>query len=785
MDIRSNAYGSWARWLLLAAMLLGGLLAQHAYAEDPDAAPRKLFTHLAPVDAQRALPEVALAMHGGSTALATADASAISDDDELLAIDLPGGAAVMARKSRFETQADGTGVWYGEVQGKDRLRTGAKETPSDSLNSVVLVRRGNHVGGVVEVQGQLYQVLSSTTGQTLVTRIDPASLPPEHPPGKSDAVEVPGDSQVSNQAGAISRSAAGAHSTIHVGFVTTREVRQLGIDLNVLASAGLALVNQSNVNSQVHVTFENAGVFDADYSETSAGNDMGAMLANLRNASHAALGAPVSRFRDERHADLIVMLTRTTPYCGLAYLLPTPNKSYSFSVVGQSCVLSMITVGHEMGHNFGANHDLAQYSQPRSPSYSHGFRHIAGASDSWRTIMAYACNNVNCPKRRAWSNPNVTYNGIPMGSFQYEDVARVLNANRAAIAAFYPPPPASLPPTAVAQAQPTALTSGIVVLDGSASQAGGGGSLRYEWVQVSGTPALTIDRSDQARASVQVPSLPQATVLGFELIVTAENGLADSQRVTVSVHKASLSATITAPASVHGGEPVPVSAQVVNPSGAPVTYSWARSASLAGSIGNTPNGTYTATDVTSVTNATVALTVTAGGESFRTENKVVTIRPSQPPTGTISGPSSVDAGKSGRFTVEASDPQGGALTYAWTKPSDWDGAVSNSSSVTLTAPNVAQDSHATISVRVRNQAGKTLDLTHAVRVNAPSPQPGQCYEAWSRSKVYGAISNSNPAAKVTHNGRNFEQQWWTQGNEPVPGTQQGDGRPWVDIGPCQ
>ena len=91
----------------------------------------------------------------------------------------------------------------------------------------------------------------------------------------------------------------------------------------------------------------------------------------------------------------------------------------------------------------GANHakdDLnSDSSVPRGAySYSNGYKQTAG-TNKFRTIMAYDAN-CSCPRINYWSNPNVTYNGLPTGidpgSSQGAANSLTLNNTRTLVANF-------------------------------------------------------------------------------------------------------------------------------------------------------------------------------------------------------------------------------------------------------------------------------------------------------------------------------------------------------------
>src|SRR5207253_1221213 len=57
------------------------------------------------------------------------------------------------------------------------------------------------------------------------------------------------------------------------------------------------------------------------------------------------------------------------------------------------------------------------------------------AAPSWRTIMSYNCP-AGCTRLQYWSNPNIQFGGIAMGTTATNDNARVLNGTNGTVAAF-------------------------------------------------------------------------------------------------------------------------------------------------------------------------------------------------------------------------------------------------------------------------------------------------------------------------------------------------------------
>ncbi|NJL17883.1 MAG: hypothetical protein HC938_12475 [Nitrospira sp.] len=76
----------------------------------------------------------------------------------------------------------------------------------------------------------------------------------------------------------------------------------------------------------------------------------------------------------------------------------------------RDCVANS-TLTHELGHNMGNAHDRASGGTGVF-AYSYGYRDTVG---KFRTIMAYPCPTVSCPRVKYFSNPKIKINGRPAG----------------------------------------------------------------------------------------------------------------------------------------------------------------------------------------------------------------------------------------------------------------------------------------------------------------------------------------------------------------------------------
>jgi hypothetical protein len=283
--------------------------------------------------------------------------------------------------------------------------------------------------------------------------------------------------------------------------VTTVDVAVVYTDLARAAASGrdamhasienaVAQANWVMTNSAVNVMFRLVYRGEVDYVESS---DMHTDLQRVTDDDGIFLDE-VQCLRDHYGADLVTLVTRDGQYGGLAWIMCQPDSNfedYGFNVVDWQG-LPVYTLAHEMGHNFGCDHDPDNPSTCMAHAYSQGHRFWLN-SNQQRTVMAYEPGN----QIANFSNPDIDFFGAPTGIAGVADNARTLRETAAIVAGFRPAQYPVTPPVAEAvtavpvQSNAVRITWRVCGADG------------YE-IRRNGTPVGTT--SDRSFTDTNVPA---------------------------------------------------------------------------------------------------------------------------------------------------------------------------------------------------------------------------------------------------------------------------------------
>jgi len=323
-------------------------------------------------------------------------------------------------KTHVETRGPNNFTWFGSL-------------PTGQGDAILVVRNGV-VTGTANSNNKSFKIEFVGEGGHAFIEINTAAFPDDHPsvaaaevrrtgkPVKSEPIST---TPTPTPTPVPPTTTVDGKTIVDIMVVYPQTVANAVADVTGLATLAVAQANQVYVNSGVNIALNLVGTVPIPYNETG--------VAYTTLLSDLAAMPDVKLKRDSLGADIVIMLTNNQSYCGYAYLLP--QASMAVGVVTHNCV-SNYSFAHEVGHIQGLNHDPVSAPTTLPFAYGHGFQ-STNSSPSWRTVMAYNCT-VNCARVPYFSNPNLNYNGLAMGTPTVSNNARVLNETAASVSAFRP-----------------------------------------------------------------------------------------------------------------------------------------------------------------------------------------------------------------------------------------------------------------------------------------------------------------------------------------------------------
>ncbi|MCS6909036.1 MAG: zinc-dependent metalloprotease [Anaerolineales bacterium] len=315
-----------------------------------------------------------------------------------------------ARIESVQTVWAETTAWVGHLE-------------NEPLGHITLVKRGRRLDGLIASLAGVYEIRGDGNGLAMIAQLDQSAYPPEGEPIPINLPAAPA---------AAAHPQADDGSIIDVLVLYTPAARTAAggtAAIENIINLAVAGTNQSYANSNVTQRLNLVGMSEVSYTES---GDMGLDLDRLRLTNDGFMDN-AHTLRNSLYADEVVLLVESGQYCGIAYLMTTVSAgfaNYAFAVVARECAVGNYTFAHELGHNMGARHDWFVDTGTTPFTHAHGYVNTAQGA-RWRTIMAYNTHcqamGFNCSRLNYWSNPNVLYNGAPMGVPAGSSTACTLN----------------------------------------------------------------------------------------------------------------------------------------------------------------------------------------------------------------------------------------------------------------------------------------------------------------------------------------------------------------------
>ena len=436
-------------------------------------------------------------------------------DGELVDVAVASDRTLRARLVGRIRHPDGSESWAGQVEG-------------EPLSAVTFVRSGNILQGSVRTLSAAYSIEPlGADGLHTVSEIDLQSAGPELPARIPPAMPALADTPPMS---------ADDGSQFDLLVVYTAAARMAaGSEAGILAriNLGVTETNTAYANSGIVPRLRLVGAEEVSYTES--GNLETDLNAITRTAD--GLMDAVHARRNAVGADLVKLVVGDAAggACGVAWLMTSLSSGfagYAFSVTAYPCISPNYTFGHELGHNMGSNHAPEDGSSAGLYPHSFGYKHPGNA---FRTVMAYNCA-AGCPRVLYFSNPAISYSGLPTGTVtQHNNALSINNARdtianwRADVVGENAPPTIS---TIANQATLEDLPTPAIAFTVGDSQ----------------TPAASLTVTATSSSPLIVANTPAALTLGGSganrtLAVSPQQNAAGTSTITVTVSDGTLTAS--------------------------------------------------------------------------------------------------------------------------------------------------------------------------------------------------------------------------------------------------
>lgn len=348
----------------------------------------------------------------------TVDTAAIALGPQSMALDLPNGQQITARRLEVERRAADNLVWRGVL--------------SDGGHATLTFVNG-FVMGLIETATGTWELSTHSDGSQILTRVTSSgssSCGNQLEYARTRTAFVPPAEGLDSR----TLDFGGRRPSVDVMVLYTPQARdgQGGVAaIEAEAQAAVDTANTTFINSNVDLRFNLVHVAVADH------DDSGFLRTDL---AWVDSDPTVQTLRDIYQADMVSLWVEEGDLFGVSNLMgnedPIAFAPNAFQVTLRPVAVSNLVYVHEHGHNLGLQHDPDTGAPPsqafRPFAYGHFF---AGTVDpktgfvmgAFRTVMGNHASCPDCLRKTHFSNPDVNFFEEPTGIANERDNARTAN----------------------------------------------------------------------------------------------------------------------------------------------------------------------------------------------------------------------------------------------------------------------------------------------------------------------------------------------------------------------
>jgi phosphodiesterase/alkaline phosphatase D-like protein len=410
--------------------------------------------------------------------------------NDVLQLDLFQNRKYRAKVDRLDTDVNGTFSVRARLEGFEFAWCFISTSGGKSLLTIDIPEKEELFITRFNPKNGKYFLLDVDKKKTETLEGSPSLVPPAEDNSKSgvnNAGTAPGTLQ---QNGSVSVNDVNSPDVVSVMIVYTPAAESWAFTseggINNTISQIMQKSNLALGNSNTLLQFELVYSGLVDYTELNTSDD----LYRLTNTADGYMDN-VHSLRNTYGADVVVLLEYISFTGGIGWLLNSTagSPSYAFSITRIQQASWTYTSVHEVGHNMGCHHSKLQNFQagPGIFSYSAGWRWTGTNGGKYCSVMTYEsgsyfADGVSHTRVPYFSNPSISYQGVPTGDAVDGDNARTLRETKGVVAA-YRATPCTLP----SQQATLFVSSGVSI-----------NSMTVGWTRGNGSNVLVLARQGSA-----------------------------------------------------------------------------------------------------------------------------------------------------------------------------------------------------------------------------------------------------------------------------------------------